>query len=1097
MTIPVTATLAIDSGSSPTDSLTNDATLRGTGSTNAVVTLSEGAVILGTVLADVNGQWSFTPTLADGAHSITASETDAAGNTSSATIDFTLDTAIPVLATNAPSVTEAASAAGAAVSFAALATDLVDGTDTVTFTENGSSVTPGITVFSLGSHVVAASATDRAGNTGTSTIVFNVVDTTAPVVAAGAPSLTEATSAGGSAVTFAASAVDTVSGAVPVVFSENGTAVVSGGTFAIGQHTVVASATDAFGNLGTSQFTFDVVDTTAPVVTAAAPASTEATTAAGASVAFTASSTDVVDGSDQVTFSENGASVTSGGTFAVGHHTIVASAADAAGNTGQTSFSFDVVDTAPPAVTASAPAATEATSADGAPVTFAAAATDAVDGTDLLTFSELGTPVASGATFSIGHHTIVASATDAAGNIGTTNFSFDVVDTTPPAVTAALAHDTGASSSDRVTSDATISGTGDASAVVTLKEGAAILGTTIADGTGAWSFTPTLVDGVHTITARETDKSGNTGTASLTITVDTKSPAVKAVLSTDTGSSATDGITNTTTIFGAGDPNALVTLTEGGTTLGTATADPAGNWRFTPNLTDGPHTITARETDAAGNTGSGAVSFTLDTQAPVVTIDTPVTSTSNSGMVTASGTAEASSVVTLLDGGVTTGATTASTAGIWTLALALASGTHTLTATATDTAGNASAPATTPSIVVAAPLTTPDLTAASDKGISSTDNITNVNTPVFTGSGAEAGATVKLFDTNGTTVLGTTTADALGNWTVTTSVLADGSHDVTARQTDAAGRTSTPTGKLTVTIDTVAPKTAPTTPDLVAASDSGISSTDNITNVSTPVFTGTAEVGTTVQVMFDGGAEVSSITVPAGGVWTTPASVFVPSDGTHTVFATAMDVAGNISKASANLSFILDRVAPTPPAYATMTANANGSVSLTGTAEASTSIAVFDGTQIGTTSASASGAWSFTTPTNLANTLHVFVTRATDAAGNVGAISGANGSAQFGSTGVDTLRATSGKDLMTGGAGADTFSFLQSSGIDIITDFTAGAAHDVINFHANTVLKDFTAVLGHAVQSGSNVVISQDASDTLTLKNVTLGSLTAADFSFA
>ena len=43
-----------------------------------------------------------------------------------------------------------------------------------------------------------------------------------------------------------------------------------------------------------------------------------------------------------------------------------------------------------------------------------------------------------------------------------------------------------------------------------------------------------------------------------------------------------------------------------------------------------------------------------------------------------------------------------------------------------------------------------------------------------TGSGAEAGATVTLFDTNGTTVLGTAVADAAGNWTITSSLLSDG-----------------------------------------------------------------------------------------------------------------------------------------------------------------------------------------------------------------------------------------------------------------------------------------------------------------------------------
>ena len=945
------------------------------------------------------------------------------------------------------------------MSFVALTSDAIDGTDPVTFTENGTPVTPGITFFSVGSHTVLASATDLAGNTANTSFNFDVKDTTAPVVAAGAPASTEATSAAGAPVTFAASAIDAVNGAVPVTFSENNIPVASGDTFAIGQHTIFASATDATGNTRTVPVIFDVVDTTAPVVTASAPAATEATSATGASVTFAASSTDVVDGSDIVTFTENGTSVTSGGTFAVGHHTIVASAKDAANNTGTTQFSFDVVDTTAPVITASAPASTEATSASGASVTFTASATDVVDGTDLVTFSENGSTVISGDTFSIGLHTIVASAKDAAGNSGTTQFSFDVVDTTPPAVTAALVHDTGASSSDRITSNAAISGTGDANTVVTLKEGVTLLGTTVADGTGAWSFTPTLTDGVHTITARETDKSGNTGSTSLTFTLDTKPPTVKAVLSTDTGSSTSDGITSITQIFGAGDPNALVTLTESGTTLGTTTAKAAGGWSFTPTLTDGAHSITASETDTAGNTTAATVSFTLDTKAPAVTIKAPDISTANSGLVTASGTAEAGSVVQLFDGTVRVGAINANSAGSWSLSVALASGAHFLSATATDVAGNTSQPATTPQIVVAAPLTTPDLTAASDKGISNTDNITNINTPVFTGSGAEAGATVKLFDTNGTTVLGTAIADASGNWTVTSSKLSDGGHTVTATQTDSAGRTSTTSGSLSVTIDTVAPK-APTTPDLTAASDSGTSSTDNITNVSTPTFSGTADAGSIVQV-FDGATLISSITTPANGIWTTPSSIFLSSDGTHLVSAIAMDVAGNTSAASAKLSFILDRVAPAPPTYASMTTNANGSVKLTGSAEANLPVTVFDNTsQIGIITASSTGAWSFTTAT-LSDTLHVFLTRATDVAGNVGGISGANGSAQLGSTQSDLLKSTQGgNDLLTGGGGADTFSFLAGFGKDIINDFAAtGVGHDIINFHAISALNSFDNVV--------------------------------------
>ena len=81
----------------------------------------------------------------------------------------------------------------------------------------------------------------------------------------------------------------------------------------------------------------------------------------------------------------------------------------------------------------------------------------------------------------------------------------------------------------------------------------------------------------------------------------------------------------------------------------------------------------------------------------------------------------------------------------------------------------------------------PDLTAATDSGTSSTDNITNDTTPTFTGSGAEAGATVTLYDTNGTTVLGTATADGSGNWSITSSTLRHGSAHAD-RQADRHGR---------------------------------------------------------------------------------------------------------------------------------------------------------------------------------------------------------------------------------------------------------------------------------------------------------------------
>ena len=104
--------------------------------------------------------------------------------------------------------------------------------------------------------------------------------------------------------------------------------------------------------------------------------------------------------------------------------------------------------------------------------------------------------------------------------------------TTAPVVTVSLSVDTGSSSADKVTSNPTITGTGNAGAVVTITEGTTTLGTTTANASGAWSFTPTtLANGVHTITASETDSSGNTGSASLTFTLDTVAPLAPTIAS--------------------------------------------------------------------------------------------------------------------------------------------------------------------------------------------------------------------------------------------------------------------------------------------------------------------------------------------------------------------------------------------------------------------------------------------------------------------------------------------------------------------------------------------------------------------------------------
>ena len=93
-------------------------------------------------------------------------------------------------------------------------------------------------------------------------------------------------------------------------------------------------------------------------------------------------------------------------------------------------------------------------------------------------------------------------------------------------------------------------------------DGSAIAQTATANASGVWSFTPTgLADGAHTIVASETDVAGNTGTASLSFTLDTTAPVAPTIasFSQPTAQRVGDGITNDNTLTLAGTAEANAT----------------------------------------------------------------------------------------------------------------------------------------------------------------------------------------------------------------------------------------------------------------------------------------------------------------------------------------------------------------------------------------------------------------------------------------------------------------------------------------------------------------------------------------------------------
>ncbi len=454
-----------------------------------------------------------------------------------------------------------------------------------------------------------------------------------------------------------------------------------------------------------------------------------------------------------------------------------------------------------------------------------------------------------------------------------------------------------------------------------------------------------------------------------------------------------------------------------------------------------------------GPTNYSAQPYLLDPAAPAAPTAPDLTAASDSGVSNAdnitsvanptfTGTVEAGSTVTLFDGATVIG-TGVAAAGTWTIAAStLANGTHSITAKAADAAGNLSPASGALSVTIdtlapAAP-SAPDLLAASDSGVSTTDNITDVTRPTFTGT-AEAGATVTLYD--GTTAVGTGVATA-GQWSITTtSALAAGTRSITAKATDTAGNVSAASAALSVTIDTTAPA-APTNLDLATASDTGTSSTDNITSVTTPTYSGKAEAGSTVT-LFDG-TTVIGTGIAVGGKWTIAASTL--ANGTHSISAKATDVAGNVSAASSKLSVTIDTVAPNAPAFTAVSAS-RGNLTLTGTGDASTTVAVLNGTtQFGTTTVGTGGTWSLSFSTS--SSVRTLTAVGSDAAGNKS--SATSGSVLVGTSGANTLTATAGNDLFYGGSGADTFTFTSLFGHDVIADFAAtGSAHDVINFHGS------------------------------------------------
>ncbi len=390
---------------SPTLKLPANITQEATGPSGAPVTFSATA----TDIVDGTDPVTCTPasgsTFALGSTTVNCSSTDAHGNTASGSFHITVqDTTAPTITVTNINA-KATGPSGAPVTFSATATDIVDGTDPVTCDHNSGDTYP------LGSTTVSCSSTDHAGNTSHASFTITVAETTAPSITLPGTITQEATGPSGAPVTFSATATDIVDGTDPVTCTP-----ASGSTFALGSTTVNCSSTNHAGNTATASFQVTVQDTISPTLKLPANITQEATGPSGAPVTFSATATDIVDGTDPVTCTP-----ASGSTFALGSTTVNCSSTDAHGNTASGSFHITVQDTTAPVLALPTPITATATSTAGAPVTFSATATDIVDGTDPVTC----TP-ASGSTFALGTATVTCTTSDLHSNTSTGSFTVTV-----------------------------------------------------------------------------------------------------------------------------------------------------------------------------------------------------------------------------------------------------------------------------------------------------------------------------------------------------------------------------------------------------------------------------------------------------------------------------------------------------------------------------------------------------------------------------------------------------------------------------------------------------------------------------------------------
>ncbi|EJZ8613879.1 cell surface protein [Enterococcus faecalis] len=501
-----------------------------------------------------------------------------------------------------------------------------------------------------------------------------------------------------------------------------------------------------------------------------------------------------------------------------------------------------------------------------------------------------------------------------------------------------------------------IKGTADANATVEIRNaGGTVIGTGTADGTGAFTVTiPAGEAGANeTLTAVAKNASGTESTPTTFQTpADPNTPVATPIVETVTGST-----TKGYEVKGTAEVGTTIEVRDAaGTVLGTATTGTDGKYTVTldPGKATANQTLSVVAKNASGTESQPATATTpADVTAP--TVDN-ITGNSGSGYEI-TGTADPNTTIEVRDpAGAVIGTGTSDANGDFTVTLPTGTTNpgDTLTVIGKDNAGNESQP-TEVLVPADATVTAPTVTGVTGNSVAGYQ---------VTGT-ADPNATIEIRDADGNVIV-TGTADGTGSFAVNLPAgTANANETLTALAKDPDGNTSTPTTFQTPADEVVAPP-----------------SVDKVTGNTTQGYqvTGTAELGTTIEVRNPDGTIIGTTTTDDQGNFTVdlPAGAANPGD---TLTVVGKDGDGNESQPTEVT--VPEDATVAAPTVTTVTGTTATGYQVTGTAEPNVTIEIHNeaGLVIATGTTDGAGAFTITLPTGTATANEALTAIAKDAAG--------------------------------------------------------------------------------------------------------------------